>query len=91
MATPSNKINWTIFKNSYNNFKVLTTRKEIIDMLTKFKDNGNQAIVVGTLKEQDDKMPSWFSYWYKNIYKKDIEALNSRLDNIVKLNNLKEH
>jgi archaellum component FlaC len=55
---------------------------------------------VGVLKTRKPKVPIWFQDFLENRFSKvendicnlkiDIKNINKRLDNIVKLNNLKE-
>ncbi|MDR1235236.1 MAG: hypothetical protein LBJ97_04130 [Mycoplasmataceae bacterium] len=41
-------------------------------------------------KTNTNSAPKWFTSWVKNQYEIDVQHINSRFDNLVKVNNLKE-
>lgn len=95
MAKPYTKITKTEFKPNYNVVKVLTDRVKIMEQLKTFKSN-NQAVAFGFKKQTKDMAPSWFIDYAEKTnqslqdLKHGIQKINDRLDNLVKLNNLKE-
>ena len=61
--------------------------------------NNSLSVMIKGVKRSkpEPKAPEWFSSWVKNQYEKDIKHINNRLDNldkrldnVVKLNKLKE-
>ncbi|MCQ3908823.1 MAG: hypothetical protein MJ200_04835 [Mycoplasmoidaceae bacterium] len=86
MAKPSTKLNWTSFKNLYNNFKIATTMAEVTNLLKNFKEDDKHAIALGVLKDNTQQPPQWFLDYMDKFEKR----INDRFDNLIKKNNLKE-
>lgn len=70
MAKPSIKLNWTSFKNSYNNFKIATTMAEVTNLLKNFKEDGKHAVALGVLKNNTQKPPQWFLDYMEKFEKR---------------------
>lgn len=91
MAKPLPEISKTDFRNHYNIVEVSNDIDLIMKTLQTFNPN-NQAVAFGARKQHkltiDEKLDLIMSE-IKNI-KVDVNAIKTRLDNIVKLNNLKE-
>ncbi|XQP55126.1 MAG: hypothetical protein ACOQNV_03260 [Mycoplasmoidaceae bacterium] len=91
MAKPSIKLNWTSFKNSYNNFKIATTMAEVTNLLKNFKDDGKRAVALGVLKQRHFTVDKKLDLIMIKL--KEIETAQTNdhklLMKIIKLNNLK--
>ena len=89
------EITKTNFKNLYNIDKVLITKTSIMEYLKTYNKN-KQAVAFGVRKTSNDVAPVWFQEFAKKqdvfnqMILQKIKAIETRLDNIVKLNNLKE-
>lgn len=76
------EIKKTTFQKQYNIVKVLYKLKDIMEFLKTYKENKHHAVAFGTRKQPSTIAPIWFQEFEKRI--------NKRIDNLVKLNNLKE-
>ncbi|MCQ3908825.1 MAG: hypothetical protein MJ200_04845 [Mycoplasmoidaceae bacterium] len=99
MAKPLSKIAKTQFIKEYNITEVLIDRISIMNKLKTFNPN-NQAVAFGVRKKPRDTTPIWFKEFeaktnatLTNIIvemRNGFKQINSRIDNLVTVNNLKE-
>ena len=84
MASPSQEVAKTEFKENYNVVKILSDKTAIMKQLQSFNSK-NQVVAFGVRKQHhltiDEKL---------DLIMDRLDKIETRLDNIVKLNNLKE-
>ncbi len=80
MASPSQEITKTEFKENYNVVKVLTDKIEIMKQLQSFNPK-KQAVAFGVRKQPGEKTPNWFKEYAKSIDEK-FDLIMERLDKI---------
>ncbi|XQP55308.1 MAG: hypothetical protein ACOQNV_00865 [Mycoplasmoidaceae bacterium] len=99
MAKPLAKINKTTFLNNYNIVEVSNDIKIIMKSLEAFNPE-EQVVAIGIRKQPRDTTPAWFKTYeakmnaaLKSIIfemRNGFKQINSRIDNLVAMNNLKE-
>ncbi|MCQ2956817.1 MAG: hypothetical protein MJ233_03075 [Mycoplasmoidaceae bacterium] len=52
MAKPYKEITKTDFRNLYNITKILVSKEDVMDFLRKYKDDGTQAVAIGSRKKR---------------------------------------